>query len=129
MQLHYPLSRACTTILITLTLLVSAFGGAGAVTQTSPAVADPQVDPAGHCDGPKIAPGAPEANDLDGDGLYEDVNGDFTVDIFDVQTVLGAVDAPCQSNLELFNFDHISPVSLTEWDGYSLYLEHVWTGF
>jgi hypothetical protein len=131
MQLHHLLSRARRAILITLTLtlLISASGGAGAVTQTSPPVADPQVDPTGHCDGPKIAAGAPEANDLDGDGLYEDVNGDNTVDIFDVQTILGAVDTPCQANLELFNFDQITPVDLSQWDAYSHYLDYVWTGF
>jgi PKD repeat protein len=46
------------------------------------------------------------AQDLDGDGLYEDVDGNGEANIFDVQALFENQDAaPVQNNAELFNFD------------------------
>jgi PKD repeat protein len=48
-----------------------------------------------------------------GDGLYEDVNGDGTFDIFDVAAFLGVYDSPAvQSQSSYFDFDGSGSVDI-----------------
>jgi hypothetical protein len=55
--------------------------------------------------------------DPDGDGLYEDVNGDGTLSLDDVETLAGAVDgAAIQRNRRAFDFDNDGNVTLSDVD-------------
>jgi PKD repeat protein len=60
--------------------------------------------------------------DPNDDGLYEDVRGDGTVDIFDVQALFRNLDNPdVQNNSELFNFQGGNPDKVTIFDVQSLF--------
>jgi PKD repeat protein len=55
------------------------------------------------------------ATDPDGDGLYEDVDGDGTFNIVDVAVLLRAFDAPTvQSNGQLFDFNGDGLVNIVD---------------
>ena len=55
------------------------------------------------------------AQDLDGDGLYEDVNGDGTVDVLDVQTLFADRDGTAvQNSPEAFDFNGDGQFSLLD---------------
>jgi hypothetical protein len=44
--------------------------------------------------------------DVDGDGLYEDVNGDSSVNVIDVQALFANIDAPTvQNNVDAFDYN------------------------
>ena len=53
------------------------------------------------------------AQDLDGDGLYEDVNGDGSVDLLDVQTLFAKINTLSDSSLN-FNEDSGGNVDLLD---------------
>ena len=60
--------------------------------------------------------------DLDDDGLYEDVNGDGSADVVDVQTLHRNLDSNLvQSHSEAFNFAEDNPEEVTQADVAALY--------
>jgi uncharacterized membrane protein len=73
---------------------------------------------------PPEVPTPPAATDPDSDGLYEDVRGDGTFDIFDVQTLFAnlALDA-LQDSAPLFNFQGSNANEVTIFDVQALFTE------
>jgi hypothetical protein len=64
--------------------------------------------------------------DSDGDGLHEDVRGDGSVTIMDVQTLFMNLDTPAvQDNSEVFNFQGATPGEVGILDVQALYDKHV----
>lgn len=60
--------------------------------------------------------------DLDGDGLYEDVNGDGSANVVDVQALhQNLASYPVQDHSEAFNFSGEDPNQVTEADVQALY--------
>lgn len=56
--------------------------------------------------------GGEKAQDLDGDCLYEDVNGDNQTNILDTQSLFVNLDnSKLQKNAEAFDFSNVSPSS------------------
>lgn len=75
--------------------------------------------------GPIQAPPAITENrpqDLSGDGLFEDINGDGVADIFDVQTLYSNLETDVvQDNAEYYNFSGDDPTEVTVFDVQALY--------
>jgi PKD repeat protein len=62
---------------------------------------------------PDITDNGKRVKDPDDDGLYEDVDGDGEVDIFDVQTLFEKRDSQVvQDHVELFDFDNSGSVDI-----------------
>jgi PKD repeat protein len=62
-----------------------------------------------------VVVGDDPAKDLDGDGLYEDVNGDNTFDLVDVQALYQNWDSDVvQNNVDLFDFNGDGNVNLND---------------
>lgn len=66
--------------------------------------------------GAGIASGLSMPRDLDGDGLYEDVNGNGRPDFADVTTLYGHLDAwaPVPFLATMFDFDHNGRLDLAD---------------
>jgi pimeloyl-ACP methyl ester carboxylesterase len=72
--------------------------------------------------GPPSLPGLDAPRDFDGDGNYEDVRGDGTVDVFDVQTLFANLDSDeIQNNAEFFNFQGGNADEVTIFDVQALF--------
>jgi hypothetical protein len=68
--------------------------------------------------------GTAPPRDSNNDGRYEDVRGDGTVDIFDVQTLFGNLDNPAvQNNAARFNFQGESADEVTVFDVQALFAD------
>jgi PKD repeat protein len=77
-------------------------------------------------DGPEIPPPREEPNDIDGDGLYEDVNGDETFSIADVQTLFSNIDSDyVNEHPDKFDFAGRDDGEVTIADVQKLFLELV----
>jgi hypothetical protein len=71
-----------------------------------------QIDPV---EAPDVTGEGDRAKDLDGDGLYEDVNGDDSFDLVDVQALYQNWDSDVvQDNAALFDFNGDSVVNLND---------------
>lgn len=69
---------------------------------------------------PVLGPNPPA--DSDGDGLYEDIRGDGSVDMLDVQALFTNLDNPAvQANADLFNFQGDDPDEVGVLDVQALY--------
>jgi PKD repeat protein len=65
-------------------------------------------------DGPPVIIGDSSASDPDGDGLFEDINGDGKFTLKDVQTLFEEADSDIvRNNSALFNFDNSEPPAVT----------------
>jgi len=72
---------------------------------------------------PDVNDNGQRAQDLDGDGLYEDVTGDGQLQINDVQALFYYRDSDAvQNNAQLFNFDGQEPASIDVSDVQALFL-------
>ncbi|MFB6187318.1 MAG: dockerin type I domain-containing protein, partial [Halobacteriaceae archaeon] len=67
-------------------------------------------------EGPKTIPGfTNEPKDLDNDGLYEDVNGDGTVNIVDVQAMFAHLGSNViQNNPSAFDYNNDGDVDIVD---------------
>ncbi len=76
--------------------------------------------PDGALELPEVAGVVPE--DIDGDGLYEDLTGDGTVTVADVQTLFENLHTPeIQDNAWAYNFSESSPARVTVFDVQALF--------
>ena len=65
--------------------------------------------------GPDVVGDGNPAQDLDGDGLYEDVNGDGSPTIVDVQALFANLDSDAvQENVDLFDFNGDGEVDVSD---------------
>jgi PKD repeat protein len=72
---------------------------------------------------PDVNDNGQPAQDLDGDGLYEDVTGDGQLQINDVQALFYYRDSDAvQNNAQLFNFDGQEPASIDVSDVQALFV-------
>ena len=73
--------------------------------------------------GPPQIPGLPNPpQDPDGDGLYEDIRGDGSIDILDVQAFFNNLNTPeVQDNSEAYNFSGVDPTEVTILDVQELF--------
>ncbi len=73
--------------------------------------------------GPPSLPGVEDPpRDLDGDGLFEDIDGDGTLTIFDVQIFFTNFGAPVvQNNPAAFNFSGTDPTTVSIFDVQALF--------
>jgi outer membrane protein assembly factor BamB len=72
--------------------------------------------------GPPRVIGGGWPRDPSGDGLFEDVRGDGTVDIFDVQTLFVNLDSPAvQNNAAFYNFQEQNADEVTIFDVQALF--------
>jgi surface glycoprotein (TIGR04207 family) len=72
---------------------------------------------------PDVNDNGQPAQDLDGDGLYEDVTGDGQLQINDVQALFFNRDSDAvQNNAQLFNFDGQEPASIDVSDVQALFV-------
>ncbi|PSQ46584.1 glycoside hydrolase family 10, partial [Halobacteriales archaeon SW_7_65_23] len=72
---------------------------------------------------PDVNDNGQPAQDLDGDGLYEDVTGDGQLQINDVQVLFYNRDSDAvQNNAQLFNFDGQEPASIDVSDVQALFV-------
>jgi hypothetical protein len=98
--------------------LSTAGGGSYPVNSVQPTTIDIQVTPPT----PTLPGFANPVTDIDGDGLYEDVNGDGNFTIADVQVFFQNRDSDVvQNNAELFNFDNNDPPDVTIRDVQALF--------
>lgn len=64
---------------------------------------------------PAVVAGGAPPTDPDGDGQYEDVNGDGSVDVVDVQTLFATLDSDVvRNNPQAFDFDGDGSVSVVD---------------
>jgi len=72
--------------------------------------------------GPPAIVGTDPPQDLDGDGLYEDINGDGQFTVADVQVFFQNRGSPAvQNNPEFFNFDETDPPEVSVGDVQALF--------
>lgn len=68
--------------------------------------------------GPDALPGNDPPTDVDGDGAYEDVDGNKDFDIFDVQTLFNGLESePVQSSPDSFDFNSDDDVDIFDVQG------------
>jgi hypothetical protein len=76
--------------------------------------------------GPPPVVGSSPPQDLDGDGLFRDINGDGQVTIADVQIFFqNRNSAVVQNNAEFFNFDGDEPADVTIADVQALFQDYI----